>query len=120
MAPSRKWMLAAVLASAFAVPAMAAPAAKTRLVTCGSESCLLISGKRADPSSPVSINGHAVETRGARNWRASVPVSTVRVWSVLHARTVSVTVAGASHEAELPVGMLGPKRDLAMLEVRVK
>jgi hypothetical protein len=92
----------------------------TKLVTCGAQSCLLVTGKRNDPSSTVRVNGHAVETEGARRWRVRLPVETVRAWSALHARTISVTVADTSHEASLPVGMLGPSRDLAMLVVSIK
>jgi hypothetical protein len=105
---------------AFAAPALAADAPSTRLVECGSQSCLLVSGRRADNTVPVRINGHDVVTTGARAWRARVPVATVRAWSLPHARTISVAVADADYEARLPVGMLGPKRDLAMLVVTVK
>lgn len=105
---------------ALSAPAMAAPPPTTRLVECGTQSCLVVSGKRDDASAPVSINGHAVAVLGKRSWRARVPVATVRAWSALHAQSVSVAVEGVEHETRLPVGMLGPRRDLAMLEVRVK
>lgn len=105
---------------ALSTPALAADAPSTRLVACGPESCLLVSGRRSDAASPVSINGHDVAVQGARRWRVRVPVSTVRAWSAPHAKTISVAVADVSQEASLPVGMLGPKRDLAMLVVRVK
>ncbi|MCG6120494.1 MAG: hypothetical protein MEP44_07600 [Blastomonas sp.] len=105
---------------ALSTPALASGTPATRLVECGPQSCLLVSGRRDDASVPVRINGHAVATTGARTWRARVPVATVRAWSLPHAQTISVTVADADYEARLPVGMLGPKRDLAMLVVRVK
>jgi hypothetical protein len=105
---------------ALSAPVLAADAPTTRLVGCGSQSCLLVSGHRADASAPVRINGHEVATQGARHWRIRVPVATVRAWSVPYARSIEITVADASHEARLPVGMLSPPRDLAMLEVRVK
>lgn len=116
----RNFALAGFLASAICVPAFAANAPATRLVECGSQSCLLVSGKRNDATAPVSINGHVVATEGARKWRARVPVATIRAWSAQHARTITVTVAEASYDASLPVGMLGRSRDLAMLVVRVK
>lgn len=113
-------MLGTLLAGVVSAPAVAAREPVTRLVACGTQNCLLVSGQRADSAAPVSINGHVVATEGARKWRVRVPVATIRAWSALHARTISVTVADVSHEASLPVGMLGPSRELAMLVVRVK
>lgn len=105
---------------AFSAPAMASETPTTRLVQCGAQSCLLVTGHRDDPAAVVSINGHAVEAQGARRWRVRIPVSTVRAWSASHAQSVSVAVADVAQEAQLPTGMLAPKRDLAMLVVRVK
>ncbi|MFN3474373.1 MAG: hypothetical protein ACK4ZW_10040 [Blastomonas sp.] len=105
---------------ALAAPAMAADAPATRLVGCGSQSCLLVTGKRDDGLDPVRINGHQVDVTGTRKWRVRVPVATVRAWSAPHAQSISVEVGPVAHEPRLPVGMLGPKRDLAMLVVRVK
>lgn len=113
-------LLGSLMAAVVSSPAMAAHEPVTRLVACGTQSCLLVSGQRADSAVPVSINGHVVATDGTRNWRVRVPVATIRAWSALHARTISVTVADVSHEASLPVGMLGPAKELAMLVVRVK
>lgn len=107
-------------APAYAAPAHAGNAPKTRLVDCGAQSCLLVTGQRADVSQKVSINGHIVETTGVRKWRARVPVATVRGWSAPYARTVTVAVSDVSYDARLPVGMLGQPSDLAMLVVRVK
>lgn len=111
--------LALLLASA-AAPAMAGEAPVARLVACGKASCLVVKGQRDEATTPVSINGHQVATTGARHWRASVPVETVRAWSSPNAQSITVTVAEARHEATLPVGMLSRSLDLAMLEVRVK
>jgi hypothetical protein len=107
------------LAAAFVEPAAAA-APRTRLVEFRSENCLLISGDRDDIASSVSINGHPVRVEGRRNWRVRLPVRIVRSWSAPLARTVTVAVDGASHEADLPIGLLGHSDDLAMLVVRAK
>lgn len=126
--------LGALLAVIIAAPAMAAPTListngisngtshrpSTRLVECGATSCLLVSGHREDAASPVSINGHAVAVEGARKWRARVPVETVRAWSAPYARTIAVSVAGASQDARLPIGLLGQVENLAMLVIRLK
>lgn len=117
----KRWMvLAPGPLLAISSPVFAADTPSTRLVACGSESCLLVTGRRSDSAAPVSINGHVVAARGTRHWRARVPVATVRAWSAPYARSVEVRVADTVHDARLPVGMLSPPRDLAMLEVRVK
>ena len=107
-------------ALAFSQAASAWAAPETRVVRCGSASCLLVSGHRKDASSKVDINGHEVVTEGARNWRVRVPVTTVRAWSAPFARTISVAVAGVEDDVDLPIGLLGHSEDLAMLVVRVK
>lgn len=111
--------LGAVLSIALTSPAVAANKPITRLVNCGSQSCLMVSGQREDMSSSVRINGHEVAAKGKHRWRVRVPVQTVSNWSAPFARTVSVSVDGATHHAKLPVGMMG-HADLAMLIVRVK
>lgn len=116
----RMLALGAVLAGAVAAPAMAAPKLATRVVECGAESCLIVSGRREHLASQVSINGHQVAVQGTRKWRARVPVETVRQWSAPYARTITVSVAGAEKEARLPIGLLGRAEELAMLVVRVK
>jgi hypothetical protein len=105
---------------AISAPALAGPAPATRLVACGAQSCLQVTGRRDDATAQIRINGHEVETQGARHWRVRVPVSTVRAWSPPHAQSISVAVADVAQLAPLPIGMLAPKRDLAMLVVRVK
>ncbi|MBB3861526.1 hypothetical protein GGQ88_002810 [Novosphingobium hassiacum] len=112
--------LAALLAAGLCAPALAAPTPSTRLVHCDAGNCLVVTGRRADAAAPVSINGHAVQVRGTRKWRAVVPVQTVREWSEPYARTVTVSVAASDTEADLPIGLLGHAEKLAMLVVRVK
>lgn len=93
---------------------------RTRVVSCGVESCLLVSGRRADASMPVSVNGHEVGTSGRRSWKARIPVSQVRRWSAPYARSIAVSVGNEEHSTSLPVGLLGTRGDLAMLVVSVK
>ncbi len=107
------------LSAAFATPAVAATKANTRLVKCGTESCLLVSGQRAHASSSILVNGHEVAAKGKQRWHVRVPVETIRAWSAPYARTITVSVAGATYDARLPIGMMG-HADLAMLVVRVK
>ena len=107
-------------AAAVATPALAAPKLKTRVVECGAESCLVVSGRRDHAASPVSINGHLVAVSGGRKWRARVPVETVRTWSAPYARSITVSVAGTAEEARLPIGLLGHAEELAVLVVSAK
>lgn len=107
-----------LFAAAIAAPAAAADV-RTRLVDCKAGSCLLVTGDRADAGSTVRINGHDVVARGARKWRVSVPVDTVRAWSVPYARTITVSIAGSHIQATLPIGLLG-HQDLAFLAVYAK
>lgn len=129
---SGKWLV--VLASAVALtggasPAMAASGPSTKLVRCGSESCLMVTGHRSDPALIVSINDHVVPAEGDRRWRVVLPVETVRQWSSPHARTIDVSLrnpqvqAGTQAQdetiasADLPVGMLCHAVNLASLVV---
>ena len=112
--------LGTALACAFSVPAAAGTKSDTRLVRCGAESCLLVTGRRDHAGSAVSINGHEVPVQGGRRWRARVPVETVREWSAPFARSITVAVEDTAKEASLPIGLLGHAKDLAMLVVRAK
>lgn len=124
----RTWALAIAAAASFGLssPAMATPEPSTRLVNCKAGSCLLVTGRRANAASTVSINGHAVAAEGARKWRVRVPVDTLRAWSAPFARSITVTVADAetrtdaTAEADLPIGLLGHVENLALLVVSVK
>jgi hypothetical protein len=100
-------------------PAMAASGPSARLVSCGGESCLLVTGRRDDAAAAVSINDHAVPVEGGRSWRARLPLSSVRLWAEPYARSISVTVAGSDSRAEarLPIGLLGHVTNLASLVV---
>lgn len=108
------------LAASFAAPATAAPAPSTKLVQCGSQSCVVVSGRRDDEQSAISINNNVVKVEGGRKWRVHVPVEMVRAWSAPYARTIAVSVEGVTQDTLLPIGLLGHSDNLAMLIVRVK
>ena len=124
--PAKALGLGILLAAAIASPASAADEPETRLVSCDRGTCLLVTGRRGDAAWTVTINGHAVPVEGARKWRASLPVETVRQWSAPYARNITVSILddqtreNASGEARLPIGLLGHNADLAMLVVSVK
>ena len=115
----------AVAFASLASPAAASPEASARLIRCGTESCLLITGHRDDPASAVSINGLPVPVKGRGSWRLTVPVETVRQWSAPYAREIEIALRDPATQREttenvdLPIGLLGNVTTLALLEVRV-
>jgi hypothetical protein len=110
----------------FSTPACAASEPRTRVVACETGSCLLVTGRRTNAASMVSINGRAVSAEGARKWRVRVPVDTVRKWSAPFARTITISVADsesrtdATAEVDLPIGLLGQAEPLTSLVVSAK
>jgi hypothetical protein len=124
--PLRRIALAGVLVAAtLASPALAGSAPSTKLVRCGEESCLRVSGKRADPAMTVSVNGRAVTAEGQRAWHVDLPVAVVREWSAPFAREIEVTLHDASGQASrsevaLPIGLLGGATQLASLVVGLR
>ena len=119
---------ALALTGAFAIgnlasPATAAPEPSAKLVRCGAESCLRISGQRESSASIVRINGYVVLAEGKRRWEVDLPIDTVRDWSAPYARTIEVslrdpdTQSWASASVDLPIGLLGGLTNLASLVV---
>jgi hypothetical protein len=102
---------------------IASPAAaaepSTRVVRCGEDSCLQITGRRDDPALTVSINGRTVAVEGERSWRVHLPVETVREWSAPYARTIEVSQGETSASVDLPIGLLGGVTDLSSLVISV-
>lgn len=123
--PFRWYGLAGAVTIAL-LPAPVLAETSTRLVSCPSGDCLLVSGRRADPAVPVLLNGHAVTAEGGRKWRVRLPLDTLRRWSAARARTIRVTLPDPRtredkhEEAPLPIGLLGDRIDLAALVVRVR
>jgi hypothetical protein len=121
----------ASLVAGLAVPACAAPAPTTRLVSCGTQSCLLVAGRRDSAASTVAINGHPVAVEGRRSWHVRLPLPEVRALAAPYARTIAVTVTPADGrvvdgriedraEASLPIGLMGHVTNLAALVVRAR
>lgn len=123
--PFTRALAVAALVAASASPALAASEPSTKLVSCRSGSCLIVSGHRANASSVVLINDHAVTVSGQHNWQVSLPLDTVRNWSAPLARTIEVatfdpaTQSRTATEANLPIGLLG-HAELTSVVVAVK
>jgi len=114
----------ALLVGGLATSASAAEP-RTKLVRCGTESCLRVSGHRESAMAIVLINGNVVQAEGGHRWEVDLPIDTVRDWSAPHARTIEVSLhdpesqRGISAEIDLPIGLLGGVTDLASLVVSV-
>lgn len=125
MAFVRKRAIGAVAAVALGGGAAAAHpvTASTALHRCGPDTCLVVSGHRADAAAPIRIAGHIVNSEGGRNWRTIVSLADVQAWSPPAARSISVEVAGPTGgtvAAALPIGLLGQVTELAALDVSVR
>lgn len=113
----------ALVVGNLASPASAAPELNARLVRCGAESCLRVSGHRESPASLVRINGRIVPAEGGRRWQIDLPIETVRDWSPPYARTIEVSLQDpetqrrATSIVDLPIGLLGGVTSLASLAV---
>ena len=111
------------LAACLVTPALAGTKPSTRLVSCGGDSCLLVTGHRESAGSEVWINGHRVVVQGKRSWKVRLPVSTVRDWSAPFARKIEVSsynreaADDEKHFARLPIGLLGHVPNLASLVI---
>lgn len=121
---------ALIVAGSFAVGCLATPTLtagpSSKLVRCGGESCLQISGQRDDPAAIVRINDQIVPVAGERNWQVRLPVDVVRQLSAPFARTIEVSLQDPETQVEttahvdLPIGLLGFARELASLQVSAR
>jgi len=118
--------IGAMLVGSLASPPAVAAEPSTRLIRCGEQSCLQISGRRDDPAAIISINGHAVPVEGEHGWRVRLPVEVVRQWSAPYARTIEVSLHGPDAQraivasVDLPIGLLGGMTDLAAVVISVR
>ncbi len=96
---------------------------RSRLVTCGGETCLRIVGRRGDPSDVISISGVEARVSGGRDWRVDVPLAEARGWALPSTAAVTVTSAGADgaryrvEQVALPPGALGRHVELVSMIV---
>lgn len=119
-------LMGALTVGTLASPAAAAaPEPSAKLIRCGAESCLRISGYRENPASLVMVNGYAVTAEGEHKWAVELPIDTLRNWSAPAARSVEVslqdpeTQRSTSTDVRLPIGLLGDVTRLASLVVSV-
>jgi hypothetical protein len=106
----------------FAAPVEAESAARARLVHCGADTCLRLSGHRPDATTAVSVGGWELAVDGGRDWQATVPLATARTWPIARGYALRVTIADAAgmervQSVPLPPGALGSHVELASLVV---
>ncbi|MGB3795685.1 MAG: hypothetical protein WA957_05220 [Alteraurantiacibacter sp.] len=111
------------LAMLFSIPANAQINPQTRLVKCGQESCLQVSGYRQHSGEQVMINGLMTDAEGRHRWRVELPIDAVRELSEPRARTLTVVLRDPETQDEtfsraiLPIGLLGDSSTLGSLRV---
>jgi hypothetical protein len=105
------------------VPGAALAATQAKLVHCGQETCLRLSGHRAHTQVAVRVAGHTLAVEGDRAWHATVPLATARDWASASGSVMMLTLTdgqagGERQEAvTLPPGALGRRVELATLMV---
>jgi len=104
-------------------PASMALAAQARLVRCGAETCLRVTGNRSSSAVAVRIAGQDLAVEGNRAWRVTVLLPTARDWPGALDGTLRLTLVDiatrieTAETAAVPPGALGRHVELATLIV---
>jgi len=100
--------------------------ASARLVHCGEETCLRLSGQRDGAATAVRVHGRDLPVVGERSWHATVPLAEPRTWRLARGYAVPVVLVDRASGAERPLavpvppGALGTRMELASLIVRAR
>jgi len=106
-----------------AAPASAASAPKARLVHCGEQTCLRLSGHRSSRAVAIKVGEQPLAVQGGRSWRVTVPLETARRWPGASGPMLTLalidrrTGSESTDRVELPPGALGRQVELATLMV---
>ncbi len=109
-----------------AVPAQAERTARAKLVHCGADSCLRLSGRRPAATTAIRIGGRELAVDGDRRWRATVPLTVARTWPIVRGYALRVVLADTAAGMErsetvmLPPGALGSRIEMASLVVSAR
>jgi hypothetical protein len=99
---------------------------RARLVSCGENTCLRLSGYRASAAMVVRIGGHDLAVEGRRGWQATVPLDVARAWAITRnyaLRVVLIDPAAGTEQIEtvmLPPGSLGSHTEIASLTISAR
>ena len=106
-----------------ALPGIAAAEPRARLVHCGSDTCLRLTGTRVHPAVQVRIAGRDIPVEGARSWQVTMPLAATRGLVDASGQTLTITLADPrtgtqqTQAAMLPPGALGRPVELASLTI---
>lgn len=112
-----------MLGLAASMPALATPAPQARLVHCGAETCLRLSGHRPQPTVAIRVAGRDLAVEGGRVWQVTVPLATARDWVRQSGDSLVMTLTDTRSGTEskslvaLPPGALGHRLELASLMI---
>jgi hypothetical protein len=118
--------LGLVCALTMIAPAQAERQTRARLVSCGENSCLRLSGYRARGDMVVRIGEHDLSVEGDRAWQATVPLDVARAWPIARNYAVRVTLVDPDAGTErvetvmLPPGALGSRTEIASLIISAR
>lgn len=118
--------LGSVCALTMIAPAQAERQTRARLVSCGENSCLRLSGYRARADMVVRIGEHDLAVEGDRAWQATVPLNVARAWPIARNYALRVTLVDPDEGAErgetvmLPPGSLGSRTEIASLIISAR
>ena len=107
-------------------PAQAGQQMRARLVYCGADSCLRLSGYRARATMIVRIGGRDLAVEGDRAWQATIPLDVARAWPIARnyaLRVVLVDPDAGTERVEtvmLPPGSLGSRTEIASLTISAR
>lgn len=108
------------------LPAAAERTSSARLVHCGGETCLRLSGRRVGAATAVRVDGRDLPVVGERSWQVTVPLAEARTWRLIRGYAVPITLVDRASGAErmlavpVPPGALGARMELASLIVRAR
>lgn len=107
-------------------PAQAGWQAKARLVHCGADTCLRLSGYRPRETMIVRVGLRDLAVEGDRAWRATIPLDVSRTWPITRTYALRVTLVDPDAGTErietvmLPPGSLGSRTEIASLIVSAR
>ncbi|WP_332782768.1 hypothetical protein [Sphingomonas sp. PB2P19] len=99
---------------------------RARLVHCGADSCVRLSGQRLRATTAIRVGGRELAVEGGRSWQATIPLATARTWPIARDYAVRVVFADSDAGTEatemvpLPPGALGMRTQIASLVVSAR
>jgi hypothetical protein len=118
--------LSLVCALTMIAPAQAERQTRARLVSCGENNCLRLSGYRERADMVVRLGERDLAVEGDHAWQATVPLDVARAWPIARNYALRVVLVDPDAETErvetvmLPPGSLGSRTEIASLIVSAR